>query len=172
MEASHEKSFYERELMELIKCKKKRKKKEEEWEQHLSNWKCFTSHGNWHEQMIDDGSCLCYRCFQPLKIPASPTNIHYQLRWKGKLSTSGSCKHSETEKLLYRGLSKSERYTSTFWMVCMDNQSIKKLDNNYMHAAQQYCPWSRLIFYAMQLFLKIKGSTDQSINDQKWQAKH
>lgn len=107
-----------------------------------------------------------------LKIPASPTNIHYQLRWKGKLSTSGSCKHSETEKLLYRGLSKSERYTSTFWMVCMDNQSIKKLDNNYMHAAQQYCPWSRLIFYAMQLFLKIKGSTDQSINDQKWQAKH
>lgn len=27
MEASHEKSFYERELMELIKCKKKKKKK-------------------------------------------------------------------------------------------------------------------------------------------------
>lgn len=46
MEASHEKSFYERELMELIKCKKKKKKKEEECEQHLSNWKCFTSHGN------------------------------------------------------------------------------------------------------------------------------
>uniref|UniRef100_I1P465 Uncharacterized protein n=1 Tax=Oryza glaberrima TaxID=4538 RepID=I1P465_ORYGL len=103
----------------------------------LQNLHCESSHFKMH-QLPEKGSRAI--CFQPLKIPASPTNIHYQLRWKGKLSTSGSCKHSETEKLLYRGLSKSERYTSTFWMVCMDNQSIKKLDNNYMHAAQQYCP--------------------------------
>uniref|UniRef100_J3LH01 Uncharacterized protein n=1 Tax=Oryza brachyantha TaxID=4533 RepID=J3LH01_ORYBR len=74
-------------------------------------------------------------CFHPLKIPASPTNIHYQLRWSGKLSTSGSCKNSETEKVLYRGIRKSGKHdTSIFWMACMDSQSIIKLDNHYMHA--------------------------------------
>lgn len=151
--------------------KKKKKKRGRMWttpvqlEMLYISWKLTRANDRWWIMSL-------LQMLSTLKIPASPTNIHYQLRWKGKLSTSGSCKHSETEKLLYRGLSKSERYTSTFWMVCMDNQSIKKLDNNYMHAAQQYCPWSRLIFYAMQLFLKIKGSTDQSINDQKWQAKH
>uniref|UniRef100_A0A0E0CRD6 Uncharacterized protein n=1 Tax=Oryza meridionalis TaxID=40149 RepID=A0A0E0CRD6_9ORYZ len=91
--------------------------------------------------VISDGKRLQY-----LHCESSQFHMHQlpekgsRAIWKGKLSTSGSCKHSETEKLLYRGLSKSERYTSTFWMVCMDSQSIKKLDNNYMHAAQQYCP--------------------------------
>nr|BAD15744.1 hypothetical protein [Oryza sativa Japonica Group]BAD16105.1 hypothetical protein [Oryza sativa Japonica Group] len=67
----------------------------------LQNLHCESSHFQMH-QLPEKGSRAI--CFQPLKIPASPTNIHYQLRWKGKLSTSGSCKHSETEKLLYRGL--------------------------------------------------------------------